>query len=175
MEIPVVNESDELIGTKLREDVGPNDIYRVSALWVINSQGEHLLAQRSHTKLKNPGKWGPAVAGTVEVGETYDSNIIKETAEEIGVDITIEDIQLGPKTQRVSSIDRYFVQWYFMLMDKDIANFSLPGDEVAGLKWLTTKELNNMITNTEYVLPSVIESLPVLLAELAKIKKPHSL
>ena len=32
-----------------------------------------------------PEVWGPAVSGTNEEGETYDSNIIKEAQEEIGL------------------------------------------------------------------------------------------
>lgn len=88
MKLPtvIVNENDEIIGHKLREEVDPkNDIYRVSALWVTNSAGDVLIAQRKLTKKHAPGKWEPAVAGTVEKGETDESNIYKEAQEEIGL------------------------------------------------------------------------------------------
>ena len=78
MIIVVVDERDEVTGTKDYESVTSNDIYRVSALWIVNLRGEVLLAQRSFNKTKDPGTWGPAVAGTVEKGEDYDTNIVKE-------------------------------------------------------------------------------------------------
>lgn len=62
--IIIVNENDEIIGHKARGTLEQLDIYRVSALWIKNSQGDILLAQRKFTKKHDPGKWGPAVAGT---------------------------------------------------------------------------------------------------------------
>ena len=42
--------------------------------------------QTAFDKKYDPGKWGPSAAGTVEEGETYQSNIIKELQEEIGLE-----------------------------------------------------------------------------------------
>lgn len=83
--IIIVDENDTIIGHKNRDSMEDGDMYRVSALWIQNSKGDILLAQRSFDKRNDPGKWGPAVAGTVEEGETYESNIIKEAEEEIGL------------------------------------------------------------------------------------------
>jgi isopentenyldiphosphate isomerase len=85
IKIIIVNEKDEIIGFKERSKVKTDDIYRVSALWAENAKGDILMAQRAFSKMNSPGKWGPAVAGTVEEGETYDSNITKEAEEEIGL------------------------------------------------------------------------------------------
>ena len=71
--IILVNENDEIIGYKERGTLDKEDIYRVSALWIQNSKGEILLAQRSFNKNNNPRKWGPAVAGTNDEGESYES------------------------------------------------------------------------------------------------------
>lgn len=81
MRIPIVNEQDEIIGYKDRKDRNTVDITRITGLWLWNEKGEVLLAQRALSKDINPGLWGPAVAGTVEEGETYESNIIKEAEE----------------------------------------------------------------------------------------------
>ena len=48
--IVIVNENDEIIGSKERGTLNQSDIYRVSALWIQNSKGEILLAQRSFNK-----------------------------------------------------------------------------------------------------------------------------
>jgi isopentenyldiphosphate isomerase len=83
MQIPIVNENDELIGYKERKDITPADIYRVSSLRVMNEKGEYLITQRATTKSQSPNKRTLAVNGTVEQGESYEENIIKETQEEI--------------------------------------------------------------------------------------------
>jgi hypothetical protein len=107
--IVIVNENDEIIAHKERGTLIQKDIYRVSALWVKNFKGDILLAQRKFTKSHDPGKWGPAVAGTVDEGETYEQNIIKEAEEEIG----LKNIRptLGPKI-RMTGEYNYFDQWY---------------------------------------------------------------
>ncbi len=102
MQIPIVNEQDEIIGYKDRKDRNLVDITRVSALWITNEDGEILLAQRGLNKTHSPGLWGPAVAGTVEEGETYESNIIKEAEEEIGLvarEGEVEDVRWFDKDE----------------------------------------------------------------------------
>lgn len=136
--IVIVNDQDEIIGHKERGTLAKEDIYRVSALWVTNSGGDILLAQRKFTKKQDPGKWGPAVAGTVDEGETYDDNIIKEAEEEIGL-ANIKPT-LGPK-RRVSGEYNYFCQWYTLIVDKPAEGFIIQDEEVEQVKWLTRKEL----------------------------------
>lgn len=134
----IVNNQDEIIAHKTRGTLAKEDIYRVSALWVTNSKGDILLAQRKFTKSHDPGKWGPAVAGTVEEGETYESNIVKETEEEIGLK-NITPI-LGPK-RRVSGTYNYFCQWYTYVIDRPAEAFAIQEDEVEQVRWFTREEL----------------------------------
>lgn len=54
--IPIVNDNDKIIGYKPRDDRNTKDMYRVSALWITNSKGDILLAQRAFTKKHNPLK-----------------------------------------------------------------------------------------------------------------------
>ena len=87
VEIQIVDENDVLKCIEDSKNLDEGDIWRISALWVKNSKGEILLARRSYSKRLSPGKWGPAAAGTLEPDETYDSNILKEAKEEIGLDL----------------------------------------------------------------------------------------
>jgi len=125
--ITIVDENDNVIGAKDRNSLENGDIYRVSALWIINSQGETLLARRHKNKSHHPRKWGPAVAGTVEENESYEENIIKEAEEELG----IKDIKptLGPKIKNETDF-YHFTQWYVLNIDKDINYFKIQEDEV---------------------------------------------
>ncbi len=141
MRIPIVNEQDEIIGYKDRDDKDPKDICRVSGLWITAPSGDILLAQRSFSKKRDPGLWGPAVAGTVEEGETYETNIIKEAKEEIGLS-GLKPI-IGPKIRRSTSHE-YFVQWFMATVDQNYP-FKKQDEEVEALRWFTKKEILKLL------------------------------
>ncbi|MBU4056981.1 NUDIX domain-containing protein [Patescibacteria group bacterium] len=158
--IIIVDENDNIIAHKERENLNAEDIYRVSALWVANSKGEILLARRALTKSHSPGKWGPAAAGTVEEGEDYYSNIIKEAKEELG----LENIKpkTGPKI-RVAKNYNYFCQWYLLEIDKPLNEFKIQKSEVEELKWISKKELLDEIKNNpDDFVESMKESVKLL-------------
>jgi isopentenyl-diphosphate delta-isomerase len=140
----IVNEQDEVIGYKSRDEILPTYIYRVSALWITNSKGEILLAQRALSKKNDPGRWGPAVAGTVEEGETYDSNIVKEAGEELGLK-NIHPIK-GPKV-RVAQKHQYWLQWYSLVLDALVGSFVIEPKEVMAIQWFTPEELGGKLEN----------------------------
>jgi 8-oxo-dGTP diphosphatase len=142
--IPIVNENDEIIGYKERSGEILEGVYRVSALWIINSKDEILLARRALSKSNNPGKWGPAVAGTVEKGETYESNIIKEAEEELG----LKDIKIRKwKKIRVKGRYNFFCQYFISKIDKDAKDFDFDKREVMDVKWFTKKEILDIVKN----------------------------
>lgn len=166
MRLPIVDENDVEIGIKERDEVTKDDIFRVSALWVTNSKGEHLVAQRALTKKKHPGKWGPAVAGTVEEGETYEINILKETAEELGIILRSNDLRLGPKVLRHGPIDTSFTQWYFATVDKQLEEFTLPDEEVMAIRWLSTEEFKDILRDRpEEFIPSAPDWVGLVIEE----------
>jgi isopentenyl-diphosphate Delta-isomerase len=138
--IIIVNKNDEIIGSKERGTLNQSDIYRVSALWIQNSRGEILLAQRSFNKKNNPGQWGPAVAGTIDEGESYESNIVKEAEEEIG----LENQKFQKSFHHFHDGEhRHFTQWFFALVDKETEDFTIQKEEVEKIKWFSKEELLN--------------------------------
>lgn len=158
--IAVVDEEDNVIAYKDRTALGDDDIYRVSALWITNSKGEILLARRHRNKAHHPGKWGPAVAGTVEEGETYEENILKETEEELG----LKDVPLtlGPKAVTKGQY-HHFTQWFFLQIDRDAASFVLQEDEVEEVRWMAPEALNqDLRDHPEYYLPSLSAAISLL-------------
>lgn len=138
MNVVVVDLEDRVIGVKGWTELTNSDVVRITGLWVTNSEGQVLMAQRAHDKLHDPGKWGPAVAGTVEEGETYETNIYKEAEEEIGL-IGIE-FKLGPKVVN-KNYRTFFVQWFTCTLDWPIEKFKLQKEEVESLKWVDKKTL----------------------------------
>ena len=159
----VVDESDKVIGIKLRDDILPTDLYRVSALWMTNSNGQVLMAQRSFTKKVNPGVWGPAVAGTIEEGEDYDTNIIKEIEEEIGLKLSLKQLTKGPKI-KIKGARNYFVQWYLYQADINVRDLTVSRDEVADIAWYDADEiLRTLRESPEKLTPAARQWLPQLL------------
>lgn len=140
MKIILVDERDREIGSGEYYKATFTGIYRVSALWVSNDKGQVLLAQRSVNKLTDPGRWGTAAAGTIEVGETYEENIYKEASEEIG--LKGFEFKRGPKILNDSNTDRkFFVQWFLCKCDWPQEKFTLQKDEVEQVKWVDKTEL----------------------------------
>jgi len=139
MKMQIVSSDDELIGVKSKTGIDYlRDIYRITALWLTNSKEEILIAQRSKNHKHGPSLWGPATAGTVEEGETYETNIEKEVEEEIGV--TGIELVKGPK-QRVSGPRNFFCQWFTAVLDKPEDSFVLQVDEVDAVQWITRADL----------------------------------
>lgn len=138
------------------------DIYRASALWLTdNATGAVLLQQRKKTKHNNPGKWQCAAAGTVEEGETYEQNMVKEIAEEIGLhDLALRE---GPKVFVDEGQHRFFCQWFFAAVDKPTANITIQESEVESVRWIDEQTLiHEVTTSPEHYTPSAAESLRIL-------------
>jgi len=155
--VAVVDEQDNVLGIKLRDELTSQDIVRISLLWLENSQGEVLLQQRSLTKKIGPGQWGPAAAGTVESHETYLSNIIKEAEEEIGLTgFTPTEVGKRLRWEPDGVFGRMFM-FYKAKTDKDISEFVIEQGEVAQIKWVAKQQILKDIANSpkDYV-PSAV-------------------
>ena len=153
MKIPIVNEEDEVIGYKERGNRDPNDICRITGLWVTALDGSILLARRAFTKKHHPGVWGPAVSGTVEEGETYESNILKEAEEEIGLKNATP--VPGPKIRGDSS-HQYFCQWFTAVIPREYP-FVKRVEEVEEVRWFSKEEILKLLEDTPQVF---LQNLP---------------
>lgn len=151
--ISIVDENDQIIGSEEFEKAKKERIYRVAALWITNSHGEILLALRHRNKIHDPLKWGPAVSGTVEEGESYEQNIKKEAKEELGLEKILPKI--GPKI-KIEDEYNYFVQWFTLTTDKTTGEFKIQEDEVEEIRWFSKEELlNGLASHPENFTPGI--------------------
>lgn len=158
----IVNENDEIIGSKARNDRNQKDIIRVAGLIVYNSQNEVLVAQRSLNKVNDPGKWGPSVAGTVEEGETYVSNIIKEAKEEIGLIIDEQELRIEQHSYQETN-HRYFSTLFSVVVDKSISNFVIQKEEVREISWIPIQRLIKWFeTSPRDFIPTFSKTIDIL-------------
>jgi isopentenyldiphosphate isomerase/intracellular septation protein A len=85
--VPLVDEKGMVIGKATRAEVhrGPGKLHPVIHLHLINSKGEIYLQKRSLLKDTFPGKWDTSVGGHVDLGETIEQALLRETAEELNI------------------------------------------------------------------------------------------
>ena len=143
MRIPIVNEKDEIIEYKTREETTREDIRRIVSLHVFNENWEVLVAKRQATKSIDPNKWGPSVAGTVDEGFDYDSTVIKEAEEEIGLK-NIKPVFFKKKYYEVGNAKRFSSIYYLKINSKE-RELSLQEDEVAEIKWISIEDLTKWV------------------------------
>lgn len=132
----LIDEHDNVIGYKNRDALDAADRFRITGIWLENGSGEVLIAQRAHTKHTHPGLWGPAAAGGVAKGESYEEAAYKELEEEIGV----RGVEL--RAHRKSLIDypgdgpELLCQWFVGILNADISSLRLRTEEVAQARWV---------------------------------------
>ena len=84
----VVNERDEVIGQNTRREVHRLGLWhRAVHVLVFNARGEVFLQKRSMKKDMAPGKWDSSAAGHLDTGEDYDTCVVRELGEEIGLQL----------------------------------------------------------------------------------------
>jgi len=165
--IVIVNENNKIIGYKDRDDRNKTDIIRVSKLWLINSKNEVLIAQRSFNKVYGTGKWSTSAAGTIEKGETYTSNILKEAHEELGIMLKKKDLTVG--NSRFVQVDhKYFAMPHLAKCDLLATSFKLQKDEVEQVQWISIPELTDWFNNR---LEDFVPSFKISLEDLSVLRK----
>ena len=114
--------------------------YRLSThIWIINSNGI-LIQKRAITKKKNPDKWS-IHGGAVDAGETTLSAAIRETHEEVGIDLSEDDLEL-----MISYKHKYTItDVYLTKKEIPIEAVTIQKEEVQEAKYVSFEEFEQMI------------------------------
>jgi len=163
MLIPIVDENDEIIDHIERADLD----YRLhrnrsASCWVIDGKGNVLIAQRSFDKKFDAGKWSESVGGTVDKDISYRETIEKEIGEELGVGIfNFQLVEL--EKCYVDSSERYFIQWYSVVIDKPADFFKVQKEELEQVAWVSIDELRKDVDeNPDKYISDMKQMLAVL-------------
>lgn len=82
----VVDENDRPVGRAPRREVHARGLlHRAVHVLVIADDGRILLQRRSATKDTFPNCWGASASGHVDAGEDYDTCVVRELREEVGL------------------------------------------------------------------------------------------
>lgn len=138
---------ERLDKTIIREEEPKDGEYKLSVhVWFLNSKGELLIQKRNENLKRNPGKWA-FTGGVVDSGETSVEGAIRETKEELGIKVNENNIELLLSFKR----EHGFVDVWIVKDDIDINNIVLQESEVVEVKWVSIKELQQLIDRDQFV------------------------
>ncbi len=123
-------------------------------VWFHTKDGLILLQQRAKNKDTYPLRWDVSVAGHVGAGEQIIETALREVEEEIGLNISKEDlVPLGTfksvQTPAKDIIDCEFHHTFICSLGVDIKELKKQKSEVAGLKLITINEMEKELLNPE--------------------------
>jgi isopentenyldiphosphate isomerase len=136
---PIVDEDGNTIGKALRSvchDGKSMLLHPVVHLHLFNTRGELFLQKRAKTKDIEPGKWDTSVGGHVSPGETPDEALLREAAEELGMNNFVPEF-LGRYVWE-SSLEKELVNSFSTISD---AVPILDRDEIDEGRFWSLKEI----------------------------------
>lgn len=134
--------------------IGPNEFYPVVHVWIRNDAGEYLIQQRALNLESDPGVWA-TTAGYVPAGEDWLSAAIRETKEELGIDLLPAHLQ---HFHEVKIGNRFADVWLAILPTADMV--PTLGPEVADWRWVSKVELERLVTEDAFFAYSYLRDLP---------------
>jgi len=146
--LDLVNEQDEVIGSLTRKEIYAQGLrnYRVIHAFIINDEGKLWIPRRVSTKKLYPGGLDYSIAGHVESGETYEEGLIKEAAEEVGLDLTSIPFMVtgrfNPHTNDVHCFQRVYE-----IKANEVPNYN--HDDFSGFEWLSPQKVVDRYDNGE--------------------------
>lgn len=152
-QIDVLNQDGSFAEiSKPKSEVHKNgDWHRTVHTWILNSKNELLVQLRSPTKINSPNLWDISSAGHISAGDGSKISVIRETKEELGIEIVPEDLKyLGEvKTQdnlnNGTYIDNEIHDVYLVHKDFEIGDLVLQKEEVSDARWINYLELEKDI------------------------------
>ena len=149
------NENRELTGkTHIRGQEVPQGLYHlVVHVWIRNSKGEYLISQRSADRPAFPLMW-ECVGGSVVAGEDSLTAALRETKEEVGLNLSADNGKLAYSViGRVINGLKYtdIVDAYLFEYDGDINLNDATTAEVAQTKWMSSDEIRALFEEKKFV------------------------
>ena len=118
---------------------------------ISNDNNKVLLQQRSSTKKLWPNLWDITAGGHVLSGELGYQSVIRETKEEIGIELDKNDLEfIGATTSedvKGDIINRHFNEYFVAHSDVNLNDIVLQEEEVQDINWFDKDEIIEKINN----------------------------
>lgn len=116
-------------------------------VWIVNNKKELLIQRRQFDSRTWPGMWECAAAGSAILGDNSKETAIKETMEEIGLDISKDTLEPIFTVKFKNGFDDN----YLVRREVDIWDLTLEDEEVVDVKWASMDEISEMVTKEEFI------------------------
>jgi len=153
--IDVVDENGIKTGViKSRTQVHiDGDWHRIAMICIVNNKNKILLQQRSESVDKFPGLWDLSVASHVQSGNDSISTAVKETNEEIGLQIEYEakvkDFRFLTSFRNShvfnSIIENQYYDLFILRKQFSVSNLKFNDSEVQAAKWADYTEIKALL------------------------------
>ncbi len=144
--------------------------HRAAHVWIVNSKKEILLQKRSPNIDNFPNKWDISTAGHISAGETDIASAARETKEELGLDVKLEDfLHIGTvkeMSSRPGYINNEIDPVYVIRMDIDPKNIIKQKEEVSDVKYVKLAEFKDMVERKESSLVQHPEEYDLLIKHI---------
>lgn len=143
----VLNEKGNFTGkTESREKCHKEGLWhKAVVVFIINSKNQVLLQRRSPNKRMWPNMWDVTAGGHVLAGEFGFEAILRETKEELGIELEKNDITFIGSTlstnEKGDILNKHFNEYYIANKDLDETKLKLQLEEVSEVKWIDKDEI----------------------------------
>lgn len=114
----------------------------ICIIFIENSKGEFIIQKTSQEKNSKFTSTG----GHIDRGELPIDTIIRETKEEIGLDVNKDELVFLDKIVFLNRL----IYTYYLKKDIDLADLTLQTDEVESINYMTRQEIENLIDNKNF-------------------------
>lgn len=146
-------------GRTIRRDqiknLGPGDYYQVVHLCIFNSRNQLLIQKRQKDKKVKPNMWDISVAGVSKAGELSYETCQRETMEELGYEINMENERAFFTINFHGGFDDYFL----VRRDLDIESLTIQKEEVQEIRWASKEEVLELAKRGEFIAYYFLDSI----------------
>ncbi|PHR71841.1 MAG: NUDIX hydrolase [Lutibacter sp.] len=149
--IDILNNDLTVLKTCLKTEVHTYGHLHASVhIWFYTNDCKLLIQKRSSNKIAFPNLWDVSVAGHISTGETSITGAIREVKEEIGLDITANELlKIGSFKEQFQHKDDFtdneIHHIYLCKLTKDINLLKIQKEEVSQIKLIPIDEFKDQL------------------------------
>ena len=145
--IEIVDKQGDFTGEIIEKEEAhdKNLLHNEISVFIINNNKQILLQKRAASKRFGANKWG-LCSGHVDAGETLENAALREMKEEVGLDVSKEDLHsLGEKLFIIGNTNSHITYHFYTKTNKEETEFIIQKEELSQVKWFDIDVIINMI------------------------------
>ncbi len=128
------------------EPIPEGFFHKGADIWMINSQGKILLQKRSPKKRLSPNVWA-MTGGSVIKGETSLQTIERETLEELGIQLNMQEVEWI----RTFKTEEVWLDEFIVKQEIDLKDIVMQETEVCDVKWVSFEEAEAIFEKEQFL------------------------